>query len=209
MIKAVIFDMDGVLVDAKDWHYEALNKALRLFGYEITRYEHLTTYDGLPTKKKLEMLSLERDLPRTLHGFINELKQQFTMDLVQLQCKPRFTHELALAKLKLSGMKIGVASNSIRNTILVMMEKSHLSKYLDVILANDDVQKSKPDPEMYIKAMAALKVEPHECLIVEDNEHGIKAAKASGAHVLEVASIEEVNFENIERKIKSIEGAKR
>ena len=64
MIKAIIFDMDGVLIEAKDWHYEALNKALSLFGYEISRYDHLVTYDGLPTSKKLEMLSMERGLPR-------------------------------------------------------------------------------------------------------------------------------------------------
>ena len=55
-IKAVIFDMDGVLIDAKDWHYEALNMALRTFGLEISRHDHLTTYDGLSTKHKLEML---------------------------------------------------------------------------------------------------------------------------------------------------------
>ena len=73
MIKAIIFDMDGVLIDAKEWHYEALNRALSLFGLSISRYDHLTTYDGLPTKKKLEMLSLERDLPRELHSFINEM----------------------------------------------------------------------------------------------------------------------------------------
>ena len=59
-IKAIVFDMDGVLIEAKDWHYEALNRALRLFGYEISRYDHLVTYDGLPTSKKLEMLSLEK-----------------------------------------------------------------------------------------------------------------------------------------------------
>jgi beta-phosphoglucomutase len=53
MIKAVVFDMDGVLIEAKDWHYEALNRALKLFGYEISRYEHLTTFDGLPTRRKL------------------------------------------------------------------------------------------------------------------------------------------------------------
>ena len=55
-IKAIIFDMDGVLIEAKDWHYEALNRALSLFGMEISRYDHLVTYDGLPTTKKLEML---------------------------------------------------------------------------------------------------------------------------------------------------------
>ncbi len=93
MIRAIIFDMDGVLIEAKDWHYEALNRALRLFGLEISRYEHLSVFDGLPTRDKLEMLSVERGLPRALHSFINEMKQQFTMELVHCACKPRFCHE--------------------------------------------------------------------------------------------------------------------
>ena len=70
-IKAIIFDMDGVLIDAKDWHYEALNRALKLFGYNISRYDHLVTFDGLPTRKKLEMLTREHGLPPSLHGFLN------------------------------------------------------------------------------------------------------------------------------------------
>ena len=92
MIKAVIFDMDGVLIEAKDWHYEALNRALALFGFEISRYDHLTTYDGLPTSKKLEMLSLEGGLPRELHAFINEMKQAYTMEIVHAKCNPPFFH---------------------------------------------------------------------------------------------------------------------
>ena len=79
-IKAIVFDMDGVLIDAKEWHYEALNKALHLFGVQISRYDHLVTYDGLPTKKKLEMLTKEQGLSEKLHSFINEMKQQYTMD---------------------------------------------------------------------------------------------------------------------------------
>lgn len=82
MIKAVIFDMDGVLIEAKDWHYEALNKALNLFGHTISRHDHLTTYDGLPTSRKLNMLSVEHDLPVELHNFINEMKQAYTMEIV-------------------------------------------------------------------------------------------------------------------------------
>ena len=75
-IKAILFDMDGVLIDAKDWHYEALNKALGLFGMEISRYDHLHSFDGLPTKEKLRMLSEEFYLPESLHSFINQMKQQ-------------------------------------------------------------------------------------------------------------------------------------
>lgn len=97
-IKAIIFDMDGVLIEAKDWHYEALNGALELFGMSISRYDHLVTYDGLPTKKKLEMLSLERGLPKGLHKFINDMKQQYTMEIVHAKCKPVFHHQYALSK---------------------------------------------------------------------------------------------------------------
>jgi len=130
-IKAVIFDMDGVLIDAKDWHYEALNRSLELFGMNISRYDHLVTYDGLPTRKKLEMLSKESNLSRSLHDFINQMKQEYTMQIVYSKCKPIFHHEYALSKLKNYGYKMAVCSNSIRNTIEVMMQKASLDRYFE------------------------------------------------------------------------------
>lgn len=204
MIKAVIFDMDGVLIEAKEWHYEALNRALEIFGHRINRHDHLTTYDGLPTKKKLEILSIESDLPRDLHDFINEMKQNFTTEIIHTQCKPTFCHEYALAKLKAMGLKLAVASNSIRHTVELMMEKAHLTRYLDVMLSNQDVKNGKPDPEIYLKAMEKLGLEPHECLVVEDNENGIRAARASGAHVLVVREVTDTNFDNIYNEIQTI-----
>lgn len=207
-IKAVIFDMDGVLIEAKDWHYEALNKALGLFGYEISRYEHLTSYDGLPTKTKLKRLTMEKGLPEYLHSFINEMKQQYTMNMIHAYCRPRFNHEYALSRLKAEGYKLAVGSNSIRNTIDVMMEKANLQQYLDFTLSNQDVSQPKPNPEIYLKAIQRLGFKPEECLIVEDNENGIRAALASGAHLLAVKSVDEVNYENITNRIKDIEGIK-
>lgn len=207
MIKAVIFDMDGVLIDAKDWHYEALNRALRLFGYEINRYDHLTTYDGLPTSKKLEMLTLENGLPRELHKFINEMKQIYTMEIIQAKCKPMFIHEYALSTLKSLGYQLAVASNSIRQTVEIMMQKSKLMGYLNTLLSATDVSKPKPDPEIYINTINKLGLKPKECLVVEDNEHGIKAAIAPGAHVLTVTDVSETNYDNIIAHIRSIEEA--
>lgn len=197
--------MDGVLIDAKDWHYEALNKSLRLFGLEISRYDHLVTFDGLPTKDKLKMLSLESNLPESLHDFINEMKQIYTMEIVYAKCKPTFYHQYALSNLKKEGYKLAVGSNSIKNTIQVMMEKSGLMEYLEFFLSNQDVNKGKPDPEMYDKAIQRLGLRPEECLIVEDNPNGLKAAYASGAHVLKVDRIEDVNYFNIKNRIKEIE----
>lgn len=204
MIKGIIFDMDGVLIEAKDWHYESLNRALKLFGFEISRYDHLTTYDGLPTSKKLEMLSLVDDLPRELHSFINEMKQAYTMEMVYSLCKPRFIHEYALSRLKASGYKLAVASNSIRSTVEVMMQKSHLDKYLDKMFSASDVKQPKPSPEIYLAAMAGLGYRPEECLIVEDNENGIKAALASGGHLLQVKDVDDVNWTNIVHRIEQI-----
>jgi beta-phosphoglucomutase len=206
-IKAVLFDMDGVLIDARDWHYESLNKALGLFGTEISRYDHLVTFDGLPTKKKLEMLSLEGNFPKGLHNFVNELKQQYTMEIVYAKCKPVFQHQFALSKLKEEGYKMAVCSNSVKNTIEVMMKKSNLFQYLDFFLSNQDVVKGKPDPEMYNTAIARLGFQPEECLIVEDNDNGVKAAVASGAHVLVVENPDDVHYYNIINRIKEIENA--
>lgn len=205
-IKAIIFDMDGVLIEAKDWHYEALNKALGLFGMGINRYDHLVTYDGLPTKMKLEMLSAERGLPFELHEFINNMKQQYTMEMVYTQCKPRFHHEYALARLRREGYKLAVASNSIRKTVQVMMEQSALIGYLEFYLSNQDVTLGKPDPEIYTKAIENLGLDPDECLVVEDNPKGIQAGKGSGAWVMEVDAVEEVNYQNIMKYIEQIEG---
>ena len=204
-IKAVLFDMDGVLIEAKDWHYEALNKSLALFGYEISRCEHLTCYDGLPTKTKLKKLSLEKDLPESLHSFINEMKQHYTVTMIQQYCRPRFKHEYALSRLKAEGYKLAVGSNSIRMTVELMMEYAKLSHYFDFMLTNQDVKKPKPDPEMYLVAMDRLKLKPEECLIVEDNEHGIQAAIASGGHLLAVEDVEDVTYEAIKAKIVELE----
>jgi beta-phosphoglucomutase len=206
-IKAVIFDMDGVLVEAKDWHYEALNKALGLFGMGISRHDHLVTYDGLPTKKKLEMLSTERRLPIELHEFINEMKQMYTFEIVYAECKPRFHHEYALSRLKLEGFRLAVASNSIRKTVQIMMEQSALLGYLEFYLSNQDVKIGKPDPEIYTKAIQMLGLTPEECLVVEDNEKGIQAAKGSGAWFMKVDEVKEVNYQNIINHIMQIEGS--
>jgi beta-phosphoglucomutase len=200
-IKAVVFDMDGVLIDARDWHYEALNRALGLLGYEITRYEHLTTYDGLPTARKLRMLTVERGLPTELHGFLNSLKQQYTLELVSTRCKPVFHHQYALAQLQAAGYRLGVASNSVRRTVEEMMDRSDLMRYLDVVISNEDVSRPKPDPEMYVTAMDRLGVSPGETMIIEDNENGVKAATAAGGSVMVVEGPQDVTLEAIQTRI--------
>lgn len=205
MIKAILFDMDGVLIDAKDWHYEALNRALGLFGYNISRESHLTTFDGLPTRQKLEMLSTAQGLPVRLHGLINALKQAYTIELSYQRCKPTFNHRYALSRLKAEGYGIAVCSNSVRQSVDSMMRLSGLEPYLDLTVSNEDVSRGKPDPEMYLKAMAHFGLTPGECLILEDNDHGIQAARASGGHLMEIGVPADVTYHRIRARIAAAE----
>ena len=204
-IKAILFDMDGVLIEAKDWHYEALNEALKLFGSEISLYDHLVTFDGLPTKDKLNMLTSVGKLPKELHPIINKMKQKHTMRMILNKCKPLFVHQYALSKLHSEGYKMAVCSNSIRKSVEVMIQQAGLDKYFEFYVSNEDVSKGKPDPEMYSKAMDKMNLKPEECLILEDNENGIKAAKASGGHLLKIGEISDVTYLNITNRIKEIE----
>jgi beta-phosphoglucomutase len=208
-IKAVVFDMDGVLIDAKEWHYESLNRALAIFDCEITRLEHVRHYDGLPTRKKLEMLSRDKDFPRHLHARVNHLKQMYLLEIVESQCLPDPQHIEALSRLRDEGFVLGVASNSIRRTVDTMLEKAGLLSYLDFTLSNEDVSKPKPDPEIYLAALDRAGVLPHECVVVEDNQHGVEAATNAGAHVFQVETVKDVAFAGIRSFIWSIEARSR
>lgn len=204
-IEAIVFDMDGVLIDAKDWHYRALNRALELFGYTIDRAEHLSTFDGLPTRRKLELLSEDRGLPRGLHGFLSELKQIYTIDQVHADCRPLFVHEYALSNLKSRGYRLALASNSVRRSVELMMEKSGLAGYFDVMLSNEDIVRPKPSPDIYLRACELVGVEPSRALVVEDNVNGIRAAEAAGCPVLVVRSVEEVELSRIVEAVRRAE----
>lgn len=205
MIKAILFDMDGVLVDAKEWHYEALNKALKLFGYEIGRLAHLEEYDGLPTRVKLEMLSKDKGLPSSLHTLINKIKQQYTYEIMNGKCRPMFIHEFALSTLKKEGYKIAVCSNSIKKTVKIMLDKTKLIDYVDFFISNEDVKNSKPHPEMYSTASKRFDLLPEECLVIEDNIRGIKSAITSGCKLMVVDTVYDVTLKNIKQRIEEIE----
>lgn len=207
MVDAIIFDLDGVLIDAREWHYEALNQALALFGYQISRFDHISTYDGLPTRKKLEMLTIEKNLPPGLHNFINHMKQAYTKALIVKNCRPVFTHEYALSRLHHENYKLAICTNSIRPSLELMLDLSRLKPYFRVALSWEDCNRPKPAPDIYLLAFERLGTRPEHAVIVEDNDYGIKAARASGAHVLVVKSPSEVTYDRVRSFIQSVENA--
>ena len=125
--------------------------------------------------------------------------------MINQLCKPNFVNEYALSRLYREGYKIAVCSNSIRKTIDLMMNKSALGRYLDLVVSNEDVKNGKPAPDIYLKAMERLDLRPDQCLICEDNENGVKAAIASGGYLLRIGEVKDTNYRNIITRIKQIE----
>ena len=201
--KLIIYDLDGVLVEAKNIHFDALNEALG-DKYAISWAEHLSTYDGLKTNQKLEMLSERKGLPTELHKEIWEGKQKLTLQMLK-ELKPNQTLQSLMNALVEDGYKIAVCSNSIRKTVLTVLSKLGIMEYMDYIISNEDVQNSKPHPEMYWRAISKMGCLPEETLIVEDSPYGLLAASRSKAHILRVKNPSEVTYTNIFKKLTEIE----
>jgi HAD superfamily hydrolase (TIGR01509 family) len=203
MIKLIIFDLDGVLVEAKNIHYDALNDALGK-EYSISWNEHLSTYDGLKTNQKLNMLSEKKGLPTELHKDIWNHKQKLTLQKLK-QLEPSGVLIELMDSLVERGYKIAVCSNSIRKTVLTVLSKLEIMEFMDYIVSNEDVENSKPHPEMYWNAISKMKCLPEETLIVEDSPYGLLAAARSKSHILRVKNTEQTNLKNINNKLKQIE----
>lgn len=199
MIKLIIFDLDGVLVEAKTIHFDALNKALGN-KYTIEWNEHLTTYDGLKTDQKLEMLTERKGLPTELYKEIWDAKQMHTLQELR---NLKFNSELVLTMNMLvnEGYKLAVCSNSIRKTVLTVLSKLGIIEYFDLILSNEDVKNSKPHPEIYWKAISTVGCLPEEVLIVEDSPYGLLAASRSTSNIMRVGSSKEVTYLNIKKHL--------
>lgn len=193
-IAAVVFDLDGVLIDATEWHYEALNRALAPFGFTISRYEHLSTYNGLPTRKKLEMLTVEKGLPVTLHDLIARLKQGYTRDEIVTKCRPVFEKEYMLSRLTREGYRLAVCSNAVRDSVELMLRHAGLFDYFEFVLSNEDVQRPKPNPDVYVQALRRLGCAAEQVVVVEDAPYGVQAARAASLHVCQVAGVQDVDY---------------
>ena len=196
-IKLIIFDLDGVLVEAKNIHFEALNKALG-DKYAIEWNEHLSIYDGLKTNQKLEMLTLNKGLPQSMYSEVWENKQKHTLEALQ-NLKESTQLKTCISLLTSQGYKLAVCSNSIRKTVLTVLSKLGIIEYFDLILSNEDVKNSKPHPEIYWKAISMMGFLPEETLIVEDSPYGLLAASRSKSHVMRVGSPKEITYINIHK----------
>jgi beta-phosphoglucomutase-like phosphatase (HAD superfamily)/dTDP-glucose pyrophosphorylase len=202
MNNAFIFDLDGVLIDSKEIHFDALNLALSEINssYTISKKEQAVTYEGLSTKAKLDILSYSKGLPKELHNVIWEKKQIYSSEMFRV-----FERDEELIKLfkliKSFNIKIGVASNAIRETVLGSLKSLGIYEFVDYALSNEDVSNPKPNPEIYKLMISLLGSSPEKTVIFEDSEIGQAAAKASLAKLFPVTKREDISLPYISKAI--------
>jgi HAD superfamily hydrolase (TIGR01509 family) len=199
MIKLICFDLDGILTDTKEFHFLALNEALGE-KYSITWNEHLTKYDGLKTTQKLLLLTKDKGLPELEYKDIWFQKQKNTLQFLN-NIKDSLVIIECIEKLKKDGFKLACCSNSIKETVDIILERLKIINYFDIVLSNQDVKNSKPHPEIYWNAMSSLDCLPEETLIIEDSPTGLLAADRSCANVLRLSNPTEVTYNNIKLEI--------
>tara|TARA_R100001163_G_C5056736_1_gene193201 strand:- start:188 stop:808 length:621 start_codon:yes stop_codon:yes gene_type:complete len=205
MIKLIIFDLDGVLVDAKEIHYQALNKALSNINdkYIINQEEHISTYDGNTSVTKLNLLTKNKGLPYELHDKIWEDKQNITLQMIgELDVDKRLVS--VLKKLNEDGYTLCCATNSIRKSAKLQLIRRGFLEHLDFVYSNQDVVNPKPASEIYLKCIIKAGVNTKETIILEDSDLGKEGARQTGAHVLEIEDSHDVTYEKIKKFITKI-----
>ena len=202
MIKLIIFDLDGVLVDSKKLHFDALDKALSLVGeeYRISYQDHLTSYDGLSTNKKLKMLCETKDFPRDEIDNTWKAKQRITLKIID-----DFTIDKRIQnifkQLKSEGFTIACATNSIRETAKLQLIRKGFMEYIDFLYSNQDVNNPKPNAEIYMRCMIKAGVSPDEAVIIEDSHIGRQGAVRSGGVLCAVENPDDLSYNKIKKTI--------
>ena len=198
MIDTIIFDLDGVLINSKNIHFESLNRALshNKLKYQISYEDHLRSFDGLPTSKKLEILNKKKLVPKRLNKKIKLKKNQLTRKLL----KEYLTFDKKIYSLfqKLSKKyKIGIATNAIEETLQIAIKKLRIGKFVKFSISTENIKNSKPHPEIYLRSIVNLNSKPKNTLVLEDSHNGRISAKEAGARLMPIKSLEDVTYKNI------------
>ena len=188
MLKAIIFDMDGVLINSTKYVTEAFNRLLKKFDVELTdKYRKKTLGRSLRDQIKIwkEDFDIKEDIDPI--EFSNKCFS-IELELMEKELKPNNVVINLINNLKKEGIKIGVATSSTKLRAEKILEFVGVKDKLDILITAEDVEKHKPDPELFLKAAECLEVNPENCIVFEDALNGIEAANCANMKTIACTS---------------------
>lgn len=209
-IRGLLFDLDGVLVDAADWHRDAFNLALEVHNFPaLSQEEHMKDFNGLSSRRKLRMLVERERVPddNALHESIHKAKQEYTVKLIEENCEPIARVIDVLVYARSVKLLTGCVTNCSRETAELMLTKARLIDKFDTIVTNNDVDgKIKPHPWPYILAKNNLGFANQwkKCIAIDDTGKGIISAVEAGCRTWWLKDFKDLNVRNLMSLMKSL-----
>jgi len=196
MLRAVIFDFDGVIADSEVLHFRAFNKVLAGHGFQITKEQYFSKYLGLTDLECFRSVAKER-LVELDEGAIEKLLEEKRVVFEQMaktEVKIIDGVPELLRVLRSNGIPAGICSGALLEEIEMILKGAGLREFFEVIVAAGDIEKCKPDPEGFLLALERLNssrgqsMTPGDCVVIEDSHWGIEAARAAGMHIVAVTN---------------------
>ena len=180
MLKAVIFDMDGVIIDSEPIHYKLSKLYFNELGLDITDEEYYT-FVGIGDKEIFARLKNKYNLMLKSDEMAATYEKRYIEYLKQMENEePIRGVDILIRNLHKKGLLLAVGSSASRENIGIVLKSFHLEGYFDTIVSGYDVENSKPFPDIYIRSAEKLGVDPAECIVIEDSSNGVKASKSAG-----------------------------
>lgn len=182
-MKAVIFDMDGVLIDSQPYHFKADIDTMAEYGV-IKDQKFYEAFAGTLTDNRMRTLRDMFGLDVPAEELIEKREKMILDIMANEDIKPVSGIPELLRSIKALGLKTAVASSSGIELIKLVLDRLGIAVYFDSITSGNDVKRGKPDPDVFLLAAERIGVNPRDCFVVEDSENGVKAAKSAGMKAL-------------------------
>jgi len=189
-INAIIFDMNGVIIDDEKIHEQAFRSVVKEFNYDLTSQDYKDIFQGKTDKagflafmKKIHVHDFDLQMLKQ-----KKIAEYFKLIDNQIESIPgvaELIHKVS------KEYKLALVSSANSQEVEVILVKLNLKEYFLLVVSGDDVQKGKPDPQPYIMALRKLGEKPENCIVIEDTSTGIKSAKAAGVFCIAITTTHE------------------